>query len=511
MKKLMAAVAAVAMASTLAACSGNEAAPTPTAAEKLTVGYPTDITGRNVDPALTVGGSAAPFLYSVYDTLFKFDQDGVPQPNLASKSELSADGKTMTLTIKEGVKFQDGSPLTAKDVVFSIDRSRGADATLKGPTQASSLAAVAAVSSPDDKTVVISMKQPNPILPNVLAYFPGMVVPAAYIAKVGNDGFLKAPIGSGPYKLTSATQGQSLELAAFADYTGSPKPAYKDVTLKVLTDGSARLAALRSGGIDFAVDVDVTQSASLESSGFTVKGNRAGARLSVLLNGKTPGLSDPKVSRAFNMAVNIEAIRDSLFSGKATLASTIDPTVSVDKIEPYKQNVEEAKKLLDEAKFDRSRTLILDYPAGNFPQGELIVQAVQSDLAAVGVKVDLRPMDTNTWSEKLQSKSLDDLSLFRSRNTTYDSFQSINDAFTCSGPYSMWCDPKLDEQLVGLSTKGGAERVSGFLDFNKAVHENPPSIFLVDPDQICAMKKGIEWQATPGTTNFTFAQIQPVS
>lgn len=497
----------------LSACSGVPGAKSAgdSVEKTLTLGFTSDITGRSVDPAVTSGGTAIPFLYSVYDTLFKFDANGQPQPNLATSSELSADKLTLTLKLKSGVTFQDGSPLDSEDVKFSLDRDRGADSTLEGPTTASALAAVTDVTAPDPTTVVIKLSTPVPIMPNLLAYYPGMVVPSDYVKKVGNDGFLKAPVGSGPYQFVSATQGQKLSLKAFANYQGTPKPAYNKVDIKVLKEQSARLAALRSGDIDFALDVDVSQVDSLKASGFTVKTNPPGQRLMLLINSRNPALKDSRVRQALNMAVNDKAIVDTLFKGNAAVASSPDPTVTTKDVPAFPFDAAKAKQFLTEANFNFAEPLTLDYPAGNFPQGDLIVQAVQGDLAAVGVKIKLRPLDSDAWAKALNDKTAGDLSLTRIGNTTYDSYQYLSDNFVCNGPFSLLCDKALETRLKEISILSGTERRTAFVELAQKLHDDPPAVYLVDPYQLYAMAKNVEWQPTPGIRIYSWAQIRPVS
>lgn len=479
-------------------------------AEKLTVGVPNDVTGRELDPALTAGGTAIPLLYSLYDTLFKFDSTGKPVPNLVSASTASEEGKVRVLTLKEGLTFQDGSALDATDVKFSLDRARGKDATLEGPTSTSSLSSIEDITVTDPKTVTLKLKFDDAVLDNTFAYLPGMILPSDYLEKVGNNGFLKAPVGSGPYAFESAKSGQEINLKAFQNFQGTNKPKYKTVQLKVLAEAATRVAQLRSGGVDFAVDMDTTQIQSLETAGLKVQKNPSGQFLSIIFNGKSPALSDPRVRQALNLATDRKGIVDTLFHGNAAQTGSLDPT-SGTAVKPMAHDVENARKLLKDAGWDSSQELIMDYPAGRYPQDVQMLQSVQADLDAVGVKVKLRPMDSSDWLNGLRNKTLDDMSLTLNANINYDPYLSLTGNTTCKGSFSLWCDPALDGKYAEVQPLSGDERKAKFVEISEQFHESPPAIFLIDPYQMHAMAKTVQWNPTTGIRNYSYADIVPAS
>jgi len=480
-------------------------------ASTLSIGIPNDITGREIDPALTAGGTAIPFLYSVYETLYAFDADGVPQPNVVESDKLSEDGLTLVLKLRPAQTFHDGSSLNAEDVAFSLDRARGADASLEGPTSTSSLTRIKSVEVIDSETVAVHLSSQDPVLRNSLAYLGGMVLPSDYVEKVGNGGFLERPVGSGPYMFESATQGQKIKLVAFEDYAFEPTPAYSDIELQVLEEGATRIAQLRSGDIDFAIDVDISQIDSLESAGLTVTTNPSGQVLSILLNGQSEVFNDPRVGRALNYAVDVEAIVKNIYKGRAGVAPSNDPTLPRGDVSPLGHDQDRARQLLDEADFDDSTTLILDYPSGRYPQDQQLVQAVQAQLKEVGITVKLRPMDSNQWLDGLRNKTLDDMTLTLNANLNYDPSQTLTSGLSCDGSFSMWCDEDLDARLDQVAQLSGRERRDEFSSISKGFAENPPAIFLVDYHQVYAMRDGIKWTPTPGIRTFDYTQIRPTS
>src|SRR5690606_24570248 len=318
----------------------------------ITVGVPNDVTGRERDPALTAGGTAVPFLFSVFDPLYTFDERGEPQPNVVESDKLSADKKKLTLTIKSGLTFHNGDKLTAKDVKVSLDRARGAGKSLDGRSNKASLAAIDAVEAQDPTTVVISLDHPDPVLRSSLAYLGGMVVPADYLEKVGQDGFLSKPVGSGPFRMTNAVSGQRIELEAFDQYQGRPKAAFEKITLRILSESATRVAQLQAGDIDVMMDADVNVLDTLRDAGLRVKTNPSGQVLSVILNQKNPAFSDKRVRQAFNLAIDHDGIVKTVYHGSASKAGSSDPTVLSGKgPDAYPYDPTRAKKLLAEAGF----------------------------------------------------------------------------------------------------------------------------------------------------------------
>lgn len=475
---------------------------------EVVLGIPNDVSGREWDPALTAGGTAVPVLYSIYDTLYDFDEEGLPQPHVVESDELSDDEKTLTLSIRDDLTFHDGSALTADDVAFSLDRVRGEDEDLEGPAYASSLAAVDSVEVVDDYTVAIHLSEPDPVLRNSLAYLPGMVLPSDYVQEVGNDGFLSEPVGSGPYALETATPGQQYTLSAFEDYSFEPAGSFEQVNLQVLTEEATRIAQLRAGDIDFAVDVDISQVDSLEGDGYQVTTNPSGQFLSVIFNHQTEALQDPQVREAINLAIDRESIAESLYDGLASEIGTMDANISAEQVEPFDYDPERAEQLLEESDY-AGETLVINYPSGRYPQDSRLVQTIQASLAEVGMDVEIRSMDSNQWLDGLQENTLDDMTLTILSNTNYDSYQSLWSATACEGPWSLWCDEDLEAELERLAQLSDEERQQGFVELSESFKEDPPALFLLDFHQVYAMQDGFQWHPTSGYRNFDYTDIRP--
>src|SRR5881296_1106010 len=203
------------------------------------------------DPAETTGIiTPFKFLYAMHDALVKSMPGNPLAPSLAESWTVAPDGLAYEFVLRRGVTFHNGEPVTAEDVKFSMERYRGAGS---GPFKAR----MASIDVIDPHRIRFRFKQP---WPDFLTFYgtpatgAGWVVPKKYVEKVGDDGFKKHPIGAGPYKFASFMPGVELVLEANEQYWRKV-PNVKRLTLKVVTEESTRLAALKRGEVDIVYSI----------------------------------------------------------------------------------------------------------------------------------------------------------------------------------------------------------------------------------------------------------------
>jgi peptide/nickel transport system substrate-binding protein len=202
------------------------------------------------DPAETQA-LITPFmvLYALHDALVKPMPDKLQAPSLAESWSTSKDSLTYEFALRDGARFHNDEVVTAADVKFSFERYRGASHQLIKDR-------VETIETPDARHVRFKLKKP---WPDLLTFYSnasgaGWIVPKAYVEKVGDDGFLKHPIGAGPYKFVSFTPGIELVLEAFAGYWRRT-PAVKRLVMRSIPDESTRLAGLKTGEFDIAYSI----------------------------------------------------------------------------------------------------------------------------------------------------------------------------------------------------------------------------------------------------------------
>jgi peptide/nickel transport system substrate-binding protein len=360
------------------------------------------------DPAETPG-IITPFLvlYALHDGLVK-PLPGKPQgESLAQSWNVSADGLAYEFVLRQGVKFHNGDPLTADDVKFSVERYKGAaSGTLK--------ARIAAVEVVDPHRVRIRLKQP---WPDFMTFFgtpatgAAWIVPKKYLEKVGDDGFKKAPVGAGPYKFVSFNPGVELVLEANEQYWRKV-PNIKRLIFKNVPDEATRLAMLKRGEADVAYairgeladEVKKTPGLSLKAVGgaFT-----EWVAFIDQWDPKSPW-GDKRVRLAANLAIDRQAINQAEYLGLSKMTATIIPSAFEYAWVPpvYPHDPARARKLLAEA----------GYPNG-FTGGDLnadmvyaqLGEHVGNQLASVGIRVKIRPMERAAILQASKEKKLKNL------------------------------------------------------------------------------------------------------
>ncbi len=384
----------------LAACGGQAAA---APAGTLTWGVHVTLAARWLDPGDTEA-FIAPFmvLYAVHDALVKPMPGSDNTPSLAESWTMSKDGLVYEFVLRKGARFHNGEPVTAEDVKFSFDRYKGAAAKLLKDK-------VQEVQIPDPARVRFVLKEP---WPDFMTFYgtsatgAAWIVPKQYVEKVGEDGFKKAPIGAGPYKVVSFNPGVDLVMEAFEGYWRKV-PSVKRLVLRSMPDETTRAAALKAGEVDIVYLLSGPTAQEIKRS--------PGLRLAAAVPPGVPFLDlpeqwDPKspwhdrrVRLAASHALDRNALNQAETLGLSRPTGTIIPR-SLDFARPYDPppyDPAQAKKLLAEA----------GYPNG-FDAGELtpfppyfgLAEGLINYLQAVGIRTRLRTMERAAflaaWREK---------------------------------------------------------------------------------------------------------------
>jgi peptide/nickel transport system substrate-binding protein len=392
------------------------AAPAAAAPEgQMTWGVHISLAPTWFDPAETLG-IITPFMvmYAMHDALAKAMPGNPTAPSLAESWQVSPDGRVYEFTLRKGVKFHNGDPLTSEDVKFSFERYKGASAKAIHDR-------VAAVETPSPLQVRFRLKNP---WPDFMTFYTaasgaGWIVPKKYVEKVGDDGFKKAPVGAGPYKFVSFNPGVELVLEAFEGYWRK-MPSVKRLVFKVITDESTRLAALKRNEVDVVYSIRGELAEELQRTpGLALKPTviQAPQWVSMLdqWDPKSPW-HDRRVRLAANLAVDRKALNQAITLGHSRLTYSIIPSTFDYYWQPpvYEFDPAQAKKLLAEA----------GYPNG-FDAGDYYIDVsyanVQEPIAGYLQQVGIRT--------KLVSRER------ASHWSTYADKKYKNMAYTASGAF----------------------------------------------------------------------------
>jgi peptide/nickel transport system substrate-binding protein len=304
---------------------------------------------QSFDPAQANEGHQPPIYQAAYDTLIKREPDGTLSPMLATSWEAGGDGLSYTLKLREGVKFTDGTVFDSAAVKANLEHFVKANGPLAGTART-----VQSVETPDAATAVVKLSAPDPGLPYSLTNAAGYI---ASPKALETESIKTVPVGSGPYTLDTANTvpGSKITFVRNADYWGDKLP-YDKVEFQILTDETARLNALKSGQIDAAVLARAATAVEAEGAGLLHEPfatNWEGIFFFDRDGTKLPQLKDVRVREALSLAIDREALLQSVALGKGELTSqTFGPlTQGYDKAleGKYTYDPDRARELLKEA------------------------------------------------------------------------------------------------------------------------------------------------------------------
>jgi peptide/nickel transport system substrate-binding protein len=344
------------------------------------------------DPAETPS-VITPFmiLYALHDALVKPMPGNPMAPSLAESWTVSRDGLAYEFVLRKGVKFHNGDPVTADDAKFSLERYRGGGATTLKER-------VAGVDVLDAQRVRIRLKQP---WPDFMTFYgtpatgAAWIVPKRYVERVGEDGFKRAPIGTGPYRFVSFTPGVELVLEANESYWRKT-PSVKRLVFRSVPDDNTRLAMLKRGEADIAYSIRGPLAEELRRTpGLTLKATSPTftewLTFTEQWDPKSPW-AERRVRLAANLAIDRKALNDAEYLGLARVSASIIPRDFPFYWAPpvYPHDVAGARQLLAEA----------GYPRG-FDAGEVTTDAVYAatgeavinNFLQVGIRAKLRPLE----------------------------------------------------------------------------------------------------------------------
>ncbi|MGH2520109.1 MAG: ABC transporter substrate-binding protein, partial [Chloroflexota bacterium] len=389
------------------AAASTSAAASPSGAPVGNPGAPTgtlryasnDFSTQSMDPII---GNASVWSLAMTDSLITHDAQGHYAPNVADSFDVSPDGLTWTLKIHPGIKFHNGDPLTSEDVLFSLQHFGVKSST--NPWSPYVIADATDITAPDPLTVIYKLKAPELAIRE--PFTQTQILPKNYFNKVGEDGYVKAPVGSGPWKFGSFTPKTSMTFNANTNYWG-PKPWWNQVTETLVPEEATRIAQLQRGDVDIIGALTTDNLLALKGKGFRVQqvGLKSLANISFSGTWMTKGpTSDIRVRQAMSYAINRQEICDTFYRGLAnpggwwfwsteTWAHDVDPASWV--APPY--DVAKAKALLSAAGYPGKFTpqaITLNTPAG--PAADLM-QVLQGYWQKVGINVNIKVIDTAVY------------------------------------------------------------------------------------------------------------------
>jgi peptide/nickel transport system substrate-binding protein len=390
----------------LAACgsgtkSSNAASNAPVdASGTLTMAY--HLATNSLDPLRMTTGQFVTFMYPMYDTLLMLDENADVAPMLAKKWEYSADGTTLTLTLRDDVTFHDGTKFDANAVKANIERVIN---TADSPVH-SQLKTVQSVTVQDPTTAVIQLASPDASLLGILADRPGAMLNPKALTD-GTD-LNTTDAGSGPYRLTKFAQGDQASYERYDDYWDKTAAPSKTLLIKSVNDGQARLNGATAHTYDVSY-LTPTQFQAADKAGLKTAAKETLWYIQLAFNQRGP-LADQNVRLAIAHAIDRKTISESIYFGQASPTSSMFPSWywAANKDLPadyYSFDPAKAKKYLSDSNLsDVSFELIFAAGSDPYPQ---FAEILQAQLKAVGITLNPRAVDINQLASEFAGGKTD--------------------------------------------------------------------------------------------------------
>lgn len=448
-----------------------------------------------LDPFRHQGGAANTVKLQIFRGLLGLDGDGKVVGELAEKWE--EDGLNYYFYLRENAKFQNGEPVTAADVVWSLEQI-----TKDGSTAhfVKAMEAILKVEAIDDKTVAIALSKPTPAFTKLLA--------TPYVPILSAKAGMEAPVGAGPYRITNAEEGVAIDFEAFEDYYKEGYPKTKKMKMIAYKDESLRVAALESGDVDIIEYVPWQSMSKVEDNTDLVLQETTGPNMIINFNVEQPPFDDPRVRQAVAYAIKREDIVAAAFygRGKPLLGLPLDETseVASEKTEDlWSYDPEKARELLEEAGAIGQKVKLLSSSTYSMHQNTALV--VQQYLNAVGLDVEL---ELPEWGARVAQGNKGQYQFAINGSSTVvndpDGLSSMIGTNPASYRRSFgYSNPKLDALLSdGRHEMDPVKRKVKYEEVAELVQQDVPLVALTRRTQGYGLRNGVtDFHALVGSSN----------
>ena len=452
-------------------------------ANEITVGIAQDL-DESLDPHYTVAAGTREVMFNVFEGLVKPTSEGDLVPAVASDVQVAEDGLTYTFTLRQGVKFHNGEPVTMQDVLFSIRRNMPDD---EGNALIAALSRIADLQGEGD-TLTITLSEPDP---EFLSYLTLAILPEGY----GDQA--TAPVGTGPFRFVSRSAQDSIVLERFADYWGEGAKLDK-VAYKVIENVEGLILGLQSGALDLVAHLSSTQTAQLSGQDFTIEEGTMNLVQALYLNNAVAPFDDVRVRQALSYGVDKQGIIDLAFDGYGhPLGSSMYPAFGKyfdeSLTDYYSYDVAKAKELLAEAGYPDGYSMSITVPSNYQPHMDT-AQVIVEQLKEIGVDAAIQPVEWASWlSDVYSGRNFEstvigvDASDMTAR-AMLARFQS-----EAGNNFISYDNEEYDALFAqALSCYDDAEQTEIYRQMERNLTENAANVYIQDMADLIAVRKGLE-------------------
>ncbi len=384
---------------TLMFCTNGVGADTPTRGGALTVGQPAEPPG--LDPTGNTAAAIDRVVYAnIYEGLVGVNRDGEFVPKLALKWDVAPDGKKYTFKLRPKVKFHNGESFNAKVAKWNLERAMSKDATNPHPEF---FRGITKIETPDEDTLILTLEDSDALFIPHLAEGDAVMLPMK-----GYENAKKNPIGTGPFKFVKWVQGDRIEMERYADYWNPKLPYLDKVTVKIIPDAMAQIAALKAGDVDVIGNIAAPETAKTLASDkrFKIGNGTSTAEVIMSTNNKAKPFDNKLVRQAMAHAIDRQVVVDLAMSGFGTpIGSHWSPGTPyyVDLTSKFPHDPEKAKALLAKAGYPDGFEAKLKLP-DKYEYSRRAGEVAADMLGKVGIKLDIEIIEWGQWIERIFKK-----------------------------------------------------------------------------------------------------------
>ncbi len=480
-RKLLGAMAMTAMLAGAAHAASNE----------LKIAYPVDL--PTWDPTAVTFPAGQSVYKAVFDSPTFMDDKLTAVPRqIESWRWLDDSGTKLELNLRKDIFFHDGSPLTAEDLKFTFERAAGNKAlALNGmmPT-------VSGIEVVNPHQAVMTFSKPTPTAIKSLAFLTAYILPKAYIEKVGEDGFLKQPVGAGPYRLVNYQRGSRITLEAFDKYWAG-KPAIDKVVFEIVPDSSARVAAVESGRVDVSAQIPVREVNRLQKSPNLEAKTYPYSEMFILqMPSYVETFQNEHLRKAMQLAIDKQGLSRAFYNSVAQPLSVLGTKGSAADVPGFTIPFDREQAIAELAKagYSKDKPLKMRLLSTNntFPSDYDMARAIAQMWSQIGIETTVEEITMAKYLELSHSSKLDGVMLYVWANATGDPDLGVGRILDPRLRFSTWKDPALADEIDALSKEMNEEkRMAGYHAIMKRSSENAWSIPVLQSISTIAYKKGL--------------------
>ncbi len=505
-KSLLSGVAVAALSAALCACGGGKTAETG-AQETVTSGAAAESIGEgssaasnslsekpapggkvvfgmtqdlaSLDPHVDTDAGTRDVVFNLYEGLVKPSSTGEMIPAVASDYKISDDAKTYTFTLRDGIKFSDGTPVTTDDVKYSLERYA------ENQGDSSAFSNIADISAKDGKIVLTLKEADAELLP---------LMDVAIIPQKNQDP-AKSPIGTGPFKFESYTPGEGICMTRNENYWQEGLPYLDEVDFKFVPDVETEFMDLQAGTIDIMKYMTSDQIETLGAdSNYNIVEGSMNLVQGLYLSSSYEPLSKPEVRQALSYAIDRDAINQFLFNGKSKVIGThMIPAMSSlynkDCDGVYTRDVEKAKELLKAAGYENGFDLTITVP-NSYQQHIDTATIIKEQFAEIGVNVTLNPVEWSDWLQNTYRGGNFQATVIGFDGTLAPASWLKKYTTNASNNFVHYSNSEYDETYAkAAASVDQEEKTELYKKCQKILTDDAASVYIQDPANLVAVNK----------------------